>query len=110
MYSDNREDTVTTNAQKKKKMVIKTTNDSTQQRTFSSLEEIENYKEEIRQSIHNDEKHIGELWHNLFHNEDRHAPKTTVQKMIGMVNIGSGVLDGLILGWKLYRKFKKGRR
>ena len=26
---------------------------------------------------------------------------------MSMVHMGSGVLDGLILGWKLYRKFRK---
>lgn len=91
-------------------MELKATNDSTQQRTFCTLEEIERYKDEVRQSIHDDEKLIGKLWSDLFHKEDRHAPKTPVQRMINMVNIGSGVLDGLILGWKLYRKFKGGRR
>lgn len=91
-------------------MELKATNDSTQQRTFCTLEEIERYKDEVRQSIHDDEKRIGTLWSDLFHKEDRHAPKTPVQRMINMVNIGSGVLDGLILGWKLYRKFKGGRR
>lgn len=91
-------------------MELKATNDSTQQRTFCTLEEIERYKDEVRQSIHDDEKRIGTLWSDLFHNEDRHTPKTPVQRMINMVNIGSGVIDGLILGWKLYRKFKGGRR
>lgn len=91
-------------------MELKATNDSTQQCTFCTLEEIERYKDEVRQSIHDDEKRIGKLWSDLFHKEDRHAPKTPVQRMINMVNIGSGVLDGLILGWKLYRKFKGGRR
>lgn len=91
-------------------MELKATNDSTQQRTFCTLEEIESYKDEVRQSIHDDEKCIGKLWSDLFHKEDRHPPKTPVQRMINMVNIGSGVIDGLILGWKLYRKFKGGRR
>lgn len=91
-------------------MELKATNDSTQQRTFCTLEEIESYKDEVRQSIQDDEKRIGTLWSDLFHNEDSHTPKTPVQRMINMVNIGSGVIDGLILGWKLYRKFKGGRR
>ena len=91
-------------------MELKATNDSTQQRTFCTFEEIESYKDEVRQSIHDDEKRIGKLWSDLFHKEDRHAPKTPVQRMVSMVNIGSGVIDGLILGWKLYRKFKGGRR
>ena len=91
-------------------MELKATNDSTQQRTFCTLEVIVSYKDEVRQSIHDDEKRIGKLWSDLFHKEDRHTPKTPVQRMINMVNIGSGVLDGLILGWKLYRKFKGGRR
>ena len=79
-------------------------------RQFTSLEEIELYKEEVRKSIQDDEKNISKLWSNLFHKEERHLPKTPVQRLSGMVNIGSGVIDGVILGWKLYRKFKGGRR
>ena len=51
-------------------MELKATNDSTQQRTFCTLEEIESYKDEVRQSIHDDEKRIGKLWSDLFHKED----------------------------------------
>ena len=48
-------------------MELKATNDSTQQRTFCTLEEIERYKDEVRQSIHDDEKRIGKVWSDLFH-------------------------------------------
>ena len=79
-------------------------------RTFSSLEEIEAYKQEVRQEVHNDEQHIAQLWKELFYKEESRMPKTPLQKVMGMVNMGSGVIDGLILGWKLYRKFKVKRR
>ena len=79
-------------------------------RQFTSLEEIERYKEEVRESIRDDEKNISKLWSRLFRKEERHLPKTPVQRLASMVNVGSGVIDGVILGWKLYRKFKGGKR
>ena len=80
-------------------------------RSFSSLEEIERYKEEVRKNIREDERNIADLWNRLFLKDGgKHMPKTPMQRISSMVNIGSGVVDGIILGWKLYHKFKGGRR
>ena len=76
---------------------------------FSSLAEIENYKEQLKRDIRKDEDRITTLWKDLFHKEEHRGPKTPVQRVMGMVNVGTGVLDGVILGWKLYRKFRGGR-
>lgn len=91
---------------------IKTTNSGAEHtpRSFSSLEEIEAYKQEVHQEVRNDEQQIAQLWKELFYKEESRMPKTPVQRVMGMVNMGSGVIDGLILGWKLYRKFKGKRR
>ena len=76
---------------------------------FNSLAEIEAYKEQVRHDLRKDEERIAFLWKDLFHKEESHGPKTPVQRVMGMVNMGSGVIDGLILGWKLYRKFNGAR-
>lgn len=81
-------------------------NDSASRPQFSSLAEIELYKEQVRRDIRQDEQRIATLWQGLFHQEERPMPKTPVQRVMGMMSMGSGVIDGLILGWKLYRKFK----
>lgn len=72
---------------------------------FNTLDDIEAYKTKVRKSIRHDEEEMASLWNSLFHKESHHEAKTPVQRLTSYVNIGSGVLDGVILGWKLYRKF-----
>lgn len=77
-----------------------------QQQIYTSLAEIQAYKAEVRKEIRKDEENIATLWHNLFHDEEEKYPATPAQKLSRMITIGGGVFDGLLLGWKLYRKFK----
>lgn len=76
---------------------------------FNSLDEIEAYRDQLKLELHKDEEHIASLWKGLFCKEEPRRPKTPMQRVLSMVNVGSGVLDGVILGWKLYRKFSGGR-
>ena len=72
---------------------------------FCSIAEIEEYKSRVKEDIQDDEAKIASLWNSLFHKEESTMPKTPVQKIINLANLGTGILDGVILGWKLYRKF-----
>ena len=76
---------------------------------FNSLDEIEAYRDQLKLDLHKDEERFASLWKGLFCKEEPRRPKTPMQRVLGMVNVGSGVLDGVILGWKLYRKFSGGR-
>lgn len=70
---------------------------------INTLEDIAAYKARVKDEIRKDEKLIGQQWHSLFNDEER---KNT-NKWMSLMNTGMGVVDGAILGWKLYRKFKK---
>jgi hypothetical protein len=48
------------------------------------------------------------LWNDLFHNPDI-TDSNPSKRVNGLINTGVGLLDGLILGWKLYRKFNGSR-
>ena len=76
-----------------------------QNQGFCTIAEIEEYKSRIKEDIQDDEAKIASLWNSLFHKEEPTMPKTPVQKIINLANLGTGILDGVILGWKLYRKF-----
>lgn len=76
-------------------------------RTFNSLADIRAYKDAVKEELAKDEDKIGELWGQLFHSSDT-EPKTRGQKLTRMINMGAGMLDGALLGWKLYRKFSGG--
>ena len=76
-----------------------------QNQGFCSIAEIEEYKSRVKEDIQDHEAKIASLWNSLFHKEEPTMPKTPVQKIIHRANLGTGILDGVILGWKLYRKF-----
>ena len=73
-----------------------------------SLNDIKLRKEIIRNAILEDEKKIGTLWHSLFKPSDIFDRNASPSKRItSFINTGAGIIDGAILGWKLYRKFRR---
>lgn len=75
---------------------------------YKSLEEIRLRKDTLLKEIRQDDKRIHQLWSSLFHKPEALSAKTPPARRINsLLNTGAGLLDGLILGWKLYRKFKK---
>lgn len=80
--------------------------DDTPRQSYKSLTEIHLKKEDLLKDIRKDDKQIQNLWKSLFHNDIQKAT-TRSQRFSGLINTGAGILDGIILGWKLYRKFKR---
>ena len=75
--------------------------------TYNSITDIRLRKEILRNEILEDNEKIKTLWDSLFKKSDALNKRSTPSKRINSIlNIGAGVLDGVILGWKLYRKFK----
>ena len=72
--------------------------------TYGSLEAIRNRKRELRKQLQTSDSEIRVMWKELFH---RPEPTTKSMRMSSLMSTGAGILDGLILGWKLYRKFKR---
>ena len=74
-----------------------------QPQNIQSLEDIAAYKDKLRKQIEHEEECIAGKWNELFHKEEPAA-----QKLLRMVSLGSGMFDGMMLGWKLYRKYQEG--
>ncbi len=74
--------------------------------TFQSLTEIRMRKDKLLEGIQKDEGHIKSLWNGLFHQPSTHSFNIPSKRFSSIMSTGASVLDGLILGWKLYRKFK----
>ncbi len=79
----------------------------TDMRQVCSLADIDNCKAALKREIRDDECRISDMWNTLFHTNEP-EPKTRAQHITRMISLGSGMLDGALLGWKLYRKFKPG--
>lgn len=75
--------------------------------SYRTLEEIRLRKSQLLVDITKDSNKIGRMWNNLFHKPSASGKKTAGKRMSGIISTGASVVDGLILGWKLYRKFKK---
>ncbi len=78
-----------------------------EERTYSSLAEVLQRKRQLERELKAEEKVIGTLWNNLFHTGKAKSVPTPSKKLSNMLSAGAGILDGAILGWKLYRRFKK---
>lgn len=76
-------------------------------RRFETLADIREYKEQLRGQLKADEQSMAEGWNALFH-RDEAVSQNRAQKLMRMINLGSGMIDGALLGWKLYRKFHDG--
>ncbi|MBQ9636412.1 MAG: hypothetical protein IJV36_00760 [Prevotella sp.] len=74
---------------------------------YRSLEAISDRKDVLIKEIRKDEQQVRQLWNQLFAKPEPLSALTPSKRISAMMNTGAGVLDGVILGWKLYRKFKK---
>lgn len=72
---------------------------------YRSLVELQLRKEQIRNAIHKDNADIMSKWHSLFKKPEGKKKKSLT--MASLVSTGTGVFDGLLFAWKLYRKFHR---
>lgn len=76
--------------------------------SYQSIEEIRLRKAALQKEIEADSAKIDEKWHSLFKKPEALSKSATPsQRISGIINSGAGVLDGILLVWKLYRKFKR---
>ncbi|MBR1428560.1 MAG: hypothetical protein IJ582_05945 [Prevotella sp.] len=74
---------------------------------YTTLRSIEERKMQLRKEIRKDNDKINKLRKDLFAKPTALTSKRGKLNVQGLMNTGAGVFDGLLLVWKLYRKFKK---
>jgi hypothetical protein len=77
---------------------------------FRTLEQLQEQKDNLQKDIQADDKQIKSLWSDLFYNNDSAQPTTPTKRFTSIMSTGAGILDGILLGWKLYRRFARGGR
>lgn len=76
--------------------------------TYSTLEEIRLRKAMLLSDIQKDNAKIDKQWHSLFMKPVALKKDATPSRRINsLMNTSAGLFDAFLLGWKLYRKFKK---
>lgn len=84
------------------------TSNQTQQYEYQSLADLRMRKEAIRKDMEKDETKFNKLWNSLFHKPDAFSTSASASKRLNsMLSIGMSTVDGAILAWKLYKKFKR---
>lgn len=75
---------------------------------YQSLADIRLRKEAIRKGLTADETKFNKIWNSLFHKPDvLSSSASTSKRLNSLLSIGMGAMDGALLAWKLYRKFKR---
>ncbi|MDO4959791.1 MAG: hypothetical protein Q4E68_11145 [Prevotellaceae bacterium] len=72
---------------------------------YQSLLTIRARKLELNKEIQRSEHEIKTTWNALFHPKKQATPKTPTQRILAMASSSMGLIDGALLGWKLYKKF-----
>lgn len=73
---------------------------------YGSLQEIRRRKLKLKSDIKAQEKTIHKLWDNIFHKKEQNAFMTPSKRVSKLITTGAGVFDGVMLGLKLYNRFK----
>lgn len=72
--------------------------------TYSTLHEIRLRKETILSEIRMNNQQINILWKDMFRKPE---PKKKTLSLSSIMTMGTGMADGFLLIWKLYRKYKR---
>ena len=72
--------------------------------TYSTLHEIRLRKETILSEIRMNNQQINILWKDMFRKPE---PKKKAFSLSSIMTMGTGMADGFLLIWKLYRKYKR---
>ncbi len=74
---------------------------------YSSLSDIMRRKAQLKDSLTANERRIGSLWKTLFQQDKSKANQSPSMRLANIISTSAGLLDGALLGWKLYRRFVK---
>lgn len=79
-------------------------NNATQPQKYNSINEIRERKEAVLAEMRKGNNEIGKRWRSLFQKSQQKKKGLTVASVI---STGTGLIDGFLFVWKIYRKFKK---
>ena len=72
---------------------------------YQSLLAIRARKMQLNKEIQRSEQEIKTTWNTLFHPKKDPVPNTPTQRFLSLASSSVGLIDGALLGWKLYKKF-----
>lgn len=73
---------------------------------YNSLEAIRAKKTELNKEIEASEQEISALWNATFRAK-KYDPNSKTQRFMAFASTASGIIDGALFGYKLYRKLHR---
>ena len=86
---------------------IMTNSSSQQPLLYRSLDDIKMRKQELRRMLQRDNGEISQIWNGLLARPEVNTPTNRIQ---GLMSKSIGIIDGALLGWKLYQRLKPGKK
>ena len=79
---------------------------------IDSLTILQARKAAVRKDIDAKEKSIHKLWDDVFHHKDETplAAFSPTRRAMSFISSSTAIIDGILLGWKLYNRFGRKRR
>ena len=77
--------------------------------SYQSLDEIHERKDFLLDEIRKDNQQMKALWGQLFEKPNNYSTLLPSRRLRSAVTTGASIFDGILLGWKLYQKFKRKR-
>lgn len=79
-------------------------NNAIKPQRYNSISEIREHKEAVLAEMKKDNNDISKKWKSLFQKSQQKKKGIT---MASVISTGTGLIDGFLFVWKIYRKFKK---
>ncbi len=72
---------------------------------LDTLEQIMLEKENLHKELQLHEQKMADIWHATFREPTPEEQASPTKRVIAWVTASAGLIDGALLGWKLYRRF-----
>lgn len=84
---------------------MKTQMEKTNENRINSLADLHATQALIKKELNKKESDIYKIWNDIFHKPSANTLASPTGRVISLLANSAGIIDGIILTWKLYRRF-----
>jgi hypothetical protein len=79
---------------------------------IDSLKTLQTKRTALKREINGKEADLHKIWDDLFHKKEENlmSSLSPTKRIMSFISSSTVVIDGMLLGWKLYNRFGKKRR
>lgn len=71
---------------------------------IDSLEDLLLRKQQLQEELETSEEHLSNIWNAMFRQPSDEDMKSPTKRIMANIASASALIDGALLGWKLYRR------